>query len=125
MRNETNYDKTIFNKILLKIKSLLDEEKFDTIPEQEIIDDKNGTPIKTIEFYNNSIRIPIEIITPYWGGEVWEIQIISMSDGKRRYRGMGSVDSNVVAADIYAAYKRLQIKNSKSSIDEYIDELFS
>ena len=121
MRNNINYDLDTFDKVLLKIKTLLEQGNLEVIPEFER--DCIGRGSKYMEFYNETIRVPIEIFVNALNDEIWEIQIISISDGSRRYHGRANVDGNSTACEIYRIYKE-SIEKPKIDIDEYVDRLF-
>lgn len=122
MRNTINYDWETFDKVLMKIKDLLEKEELEILPNIEVEGPKNPNE-KFMEFYNNSIRVPIDISINGLGDEIWEIQIISISDGARRYHGRANVTGNGIACEIYRLYKEA-IEKPEIDIDDYVDSLF-
>lgn len=119
MGDTTNYDRDIFDKILLKIKTLLDQGKLVTLPKIEL----EGHNARYMEFCNDAVMVTIKMFTNALNGEIWEIDIIDSHDGKLRCRCRSNVDGNAIACDIYRLYKK-DIENPKLGIDEYVDTLF-
>lgn len=123
MRDDMNYDWETFDKVLIKIKGLLEKGDLEVLPKIEVEGPKNPN-LKFMEFYNNTVRIPIRMFTNALNDEIWEIQIIAISDGERRYHGRVNVDGNATACDIYRIYKEVTEKQSSLDIDKFVDGLF-
>lgn len=124
MSRKINYDREMFNKVLLKIKTLLKQGDLEVIPEFELEEPKDADSCsRFIELYNRKIRISIEMSVNICDEEVWQIDIISMADGRLKYRGISTIDGNDIAADLYNRIW-LAMEKHKQTIDEYVDDLF-